>query len=53
MKKIKKEVMKNMVEGPPILASMIILPDVKKKTPVKEGAERNYHSDPENQKEMK
>ena len=51
MKKIKKEVMKNMVEGPPILSHMINLPDAKKKTPIKETAAKNYHSDPENTKE--
>ena len=37
MKKIKKEAMKNMVDGPPIQASMICLPDAKAgKTTLKE-----------------
>ena len=52
MKKIKKEVMKNMVEGPPILSQMITLPDAKKKTPIKESAAKNYHSDPESCKDL-
>ena len=52
MKKIKKEVMKNMVEGPPILSSMISLPDTKKKAQMKESAAKNYHSDPENMKDI-
>ena len=53
MKKIKKEVLKNMVDGPPIQANMICLPDYKKgKTPMKEQASKNYHSDPENFKDI-
>lgn len=48
IKKIKKEAMKNMVEGPPILASMICIPENKLgKSPAKEASNKNYHSDPE------